>query len=149
MVCPYRDTGAGQPLAIWQGSLVGWLASHLDRSAHTHQPPPWRLKTEALFSMLAQGGLWSLRASDLTVLQAPHTVALEVKEPHRLSYLKMDEVDDRACNQTFKRLPFLTSVNCEFEFFLFLYFLATCSRFALLAETRSANARKEYRKREK
>lgn len=35
IVCPYRDTGAGQPLAIWRGSLVSWLASHLDCSTHT------------------------------------------------------------------------------------------------------------------
>lgn len=29
------NTGAGQPLAIWRGSLVCWLASHLDGSTHT------------------------------------------------------------------------------------------------------------------
>ena len=29
------DTGAGQPLAIWRGSLVRWLASLLDGSART------------------------------------------------------------------------------------------------------------------
>lgn len=34
-VFPYRDTGAGQPQAIWQQSLVYWLASHIWTSVHT------------------------------------------------------------------------------------------------------------------
>lgn len=90
IVCPYRDS-AGQPLAIWRGSLVCWLASHLDRSTHTQQPPPRRPKTEALFSMLAEGGLWSRGAPDFTVLQASYAVPLEAKEPQRVSYLKMPQ----------------------------------------------------------
>lgn len=32
---PYRDTGAGQPLAIWLGSLFFRLTSYLDCGTHT------------------------------------------------------------------------------------------------------------------
>lgn len=34
-LCPYRDTGEGQPQAIWQQSLVYWLASHIWTTVHT------------------------------------------------------------------------------------------------------------------
>lgn len=63
------------------------------------------------------------------MLQASHTVSFQ--EPQRVSYLKMDEVDYRACSQIVKSLLLQTSVNCEFEFFLLL-FLAKCTGFALL-----------------
>lgn len=66
---------AGVP-GLLAGQLLG--PQHI----HTQQPPPWRLKTEALFSMLAEGGLWSLGAPDFTGLQASHTVPLEAKERH-------------------------------------------------------------------
>lgn len=88
VVCPYRNTGAGQPQAIWRGSLVCWLASHAWTTAHTQQPPPWRLKTEALGCMLTARD-WCLRDPDFIGLQGSCTFQLEATE--RVSYLKMSQ----------------------------------------------------------
>lgn len=99
--CPVQDLWGGPSQCAPTGTLeqdspqpygggpwsAGWPVTWT--TAHTQQPPPWRLKTEALFSMLAEGGLQSLGAPDFTGLKASYTVPLQANEPQRVSYLKM------------------------------------------------------------
>lgn len=132
IVCPYRDTGAGQPLAIWRGSLVCWLASRLDSSAHTTATS---LETEDWgFVQYTSGrgfvASWSSRiywAPGLTHCSirgkgTPKSVVFKDASKKLSSGLETTRWTIQSCNQTFKRLLLQTPVNCEFEFFFCVFF---------------------------
>lgn len=90
IVCPYRDTDAAQPLAIWRGSLVCWLTIFLDCGfTHNNQPPLRRERErESLFSLIPEEGFGRLEAPDFNGSKPLTQSYIEAKEPQRVSYLK-------------------------------------------------------------
>lgn len=105
IVCPYRDIDAGQPLAIWRGSLVCWLTSYLDCGTHTTTTS---LESEdwGFVRYDSKRGILESWSSRLYWVQASHIILLEAKEPQKSVIFKdasKDDredykVDDRICN---------------------------------------------------